>query len=90
MATYTVRTIGNEKTRALVRAIPVHESALVNFMGIFPEHEWDEAEYSATAAVQPNADTLHIFLSLDGKRACLACRKIEGRFVTVAVVEADR
>ena len=90
MATYTVQAIGNEKTRALLRAIPVHESALANFMSIFPGHEWGEAERSATAAVQPDADTLHIFLALGGKRACLACGRIEGRFVAVAVVEADR
>lgn len=90
MANYTVQAIGNEKTRVLLRAIPVQKSALVNFMSIFPGHDWGEVERSATAAVQPDADTLHIFLSLGGKRACLACGRIEGRFIAVAVVEADR
>ena len=87
-AAYTVQAIGNEETRRLLSVIAVQSTALVNFKGIFPDRGWVELEHAVTAAVQPDLDTLHIFLSLGGKRAYLACGKAEGRFAMVAVEEA--
>lgn len=89
-AVYTVQTIGNEKTRALLGTIGVHETAIANFTDMFTGHTLDELGRSATAAVQPDADTLHIFFVLDGKRACLGCGRVDGRFVAASVEGADR
>ena len=87
-AAYVVQTIGNEETRRLLPAIAVQSTALANFKSIFPGHEWDELEHSVTAAVQPDAATLHIFLALGGKRAYLVCGRAADRFTMVAVEEA--
>lgn len=88
-ASYTVQTIGNEKTRALLGTIAIHETAIANFTDMFAGHTLDELGRSATAAVQPDADTLHIFFVLDGKRACLGCGRVDGRFVAASVEGAD-
>ena len=89
-AVYTVQTIGNEKTRALSEVIPVHETGLTAFSGMFPGHEFNEVHRLVTAAVQPDADTLNIFFVLDGKRYYLVCGRTRGRFVVVGTMVADR
>ena len=43
----------------------------------------------ATAAAQPDANELHIFLALGGRRAYLACGRTAGRFAAVAVEEEE-
>ena len=92
---YVVQTIGNEETRELLQAIAVQPTALASFQSIFPGRGWDELEGSVTVAVRPvpvavqlGGDVLRIFLTLDGKRAYLACRRVAGRFAAVAVEEA--
>ena len=87
-AAYIVQAIGNEETRQLLPAVAVQHNALVNFKSIFPDHEWADLERSVTAAAQPDADELHIFLALGGRRAYLACGRTAGRFAAVAVEEA--
>lgn len=89
-AAYTVQTIGNEETRRLLPAIAVQDTALANFRRIFSGRVWDDLGRSVTAAVQPDAATLHIFLALGGKRAYLVCGRAAGRFIAVAVEEAAR
>ena len=88
-ASYTVQTIGNEKTRALPGTTGIHEVALANFTDMFAGHTLDELGRLATAAVQPDADALHIFFALDGKRACRGCGRVDGRFVAASVEGAD-
>ena len=92
---YVVQTIGNEETRELLQAIAVQPTALASFQSIFPGRGWDELEDSVTVAVRPvpvaaqlGGDVLRIFLTLDGKRAYLACRRVAGRFAAAAVEEA--
>ena len=94
-AAYIVQAIGNEETRQLLPAVAVQHNALVNFKSIFPDHEWADLERSVTAAAQPvtaaaqpDADELHIFLALGGRRAYLVCGRTAGRFAAVAVEAA--
>ena len=85
---YVVRSIGNEETRRLLPTIAVQDTALANFQSIFSGHVWGDLGHSVTAAVQPDADALHIFFALGGRRAYLMCGRAVDRFSVVDVEEA--
>lgn len=69
----------------LIDALLPTYSALQNYKDIFDTGDFIEWRDNELQIVQPEKNTLHIIFTLCSIKAYLDCRKIQGRFVIIAV-----